>query len=453
VSKRAVLLAATLASFLTPFMGSAVNVALPSIGREFEMDAVLLGWVAASYILAAAAFLVPFGRLADIHGRRRVFVLGILLYTVSSALAGLATSGQWLIAARVAQGIGGAMIFGTSVAILTSVFPAGERGHALGINAAAVYLGISLGPFLGGFLTESFGWRGVFIANAGLGLLTAAVVIFWLRGEWAGAKGERFDLWGSILYGATVTTMMLGLTRIPAASGGWLVLAGAAGLAALLWWERRVEYAVLNTSLFRKSRVFAFSNLAALVNYSATSAVSFLMSLHLQYVKGFTPATAGIVLVAQPIVMCALSPFAGRLSDRVESRTVASIGMAITVVGLLLFTTISAATSVTFIVVGLAVLGLGFALFSSPNMNAIMCSVETRFSGVASATLGTARLVGQMLSMGIAMLVFSVVVGKVQIEPSRYPQFLSASRTIYAVFAALSFAGIFASLARGRVRS
>lgn len=451
-SRRVVLLAATLASFLTPFMGSAVNVALPSIGREFAMDAVLLGWVAASYLVAAAASLVPFGRLADIHGRKRVFVLGILVYTVSSALAAFAGSGHALIALRVAQGLGGAMIFGTSVAILTSVFPAGERGRALGITAAAVYLGLSLGPFLGGFLTDGFGWRSVFVVNAGLGLVTALLVVFWLRGEWAGAKGERFDLAGSVLYGATVTAMMLGLTRIPSPSGAWLVLAGAAGLAALLWWEKRADHAVLNTSLFRRSRTYAFSNLAALVSYSATSAVAFLMSLYLQYVKGFTPAAAGAVLVAQPAVMCLLSPFAGRLSDRVESRTVASVGMAVTAVALVIFATVDAASGVPRVVIGLATLGLGLGLFSSPNMNAIMCSVETRFSGVASATLATARLVGQMLSMGVVMLVFSVVVGKAQIEPSRYPQFLSASRTIFWIFAALSFAGIFASLARGKVR-
>lgn len=199
--------------------------------------------------------------------------------------------------------------------------------------------------------------------------------------------------------------------------------------------------------------MFAFSNLAALVNYSATSAVGFLMSLYLQYVKGFTPVTAGLVLVAQPAVMCLLSPFAGRLSDRVESRTVASVGMAITVVALVLFATADAASGPPRVVIGLATLGFGLALFSSPNTNAIMCSVERRFYGVSSATLGTARLVGQMLSMGIAMLVFSVVVGKVQIKPSCYPQFLAASRTVFGIFAALSFAGIFASPARGRVRN
>jgi MFS family permease len=344
------------------------------------------------------------------------------------------------------------MIFGTGVAILTSVFPPGRRGQVLGINVAAVYLGLSLGPFAGGYLTNELGWRSVFVVNAAVGLVVTLVVLLKLRGEWAGARGERFDLGGSVLYGATVTTMMLGLTRIPSASGGWLVLAGVAGLAALLWWERRVDYAVLNTSLFRGNRVFAFSNLAALVNYSSTSAVGFLMSLYLQYVKGLSSVQAGLVLIAQPAVMCLLSPFAGRLSDRIESRTVASIGMGVTVVALVAFATLDAASGVPRVVAALAVLGFGLGLFSSPNTNAIMGSVERRSYGVASATLGTARLVGQMLSMGVAMLVLSVVVGRVQIEPSCYPQFIAASRSIFGIFAALSFAGIFASLARGKVR-
>jgi len=451
-TRRAVLLAATLGSFLTPFMGSAVNIALPVIGREFEADAVLVSWVSASYLVAAAMSLVPLGRLADIRGRKRVFLLGVIVYTASSGLLAAVPSIGPLIALRVLQGVGGAMVFGTAVAIVTSVYPVGDRGRVLGVNVAAVYLGLSLGPFLGGLLTEHLGWRSIFAVNALLGLATTVVVIAWLRGEWAEARGERFDVWGALFYGATVLAVMLGLTRIPSPSGGWLLFAGVAGLGALLWWERRVDYAVLDTSLFRTSRVYLFSNLAALASYSATAAVAFLLSFYLQCVHGLTPQTAGLVLVAQPVVMCALSPFAGRLSDVLESRTVASAGMAVTVVSLLLFASLDEGTGIPFVVLGLAILGLGLALFSSPNMNAVMSSVGKRHYGVASATLGTMRLVGQMLSMGVAMLVISSIVGRVQITPERIPEFLRASRVVFSVSAGVCFAGVFASLARGRVR-
>jgi len=451
-SKGYVLVAATLAAFLTPFMGSAINVALPTIGDEFEMDAVLLGWVATSYLIAAAMFLVPFGRIADIHGRKKVFTFGIVLYTIASLLCALATSGIMLIAFRVLQGFGGAMIFGTGAAIITSVFPVGERGRALGINVAAVYLGLSVGPFVGGILTQHFGWRSVFIANVPLGLLVLAFVLWKLKGEWATARGEKFDLPGSIIYSAMLVAVMYGFSLLPELTGVWLILVGILALAAFIWWELRVPSPVLNMGLIRHNMVFAFSNLAALINYSATFAVSFLLSLYLQYIKGFSPQTAGAVLVAAPVMQAIFSPLAGRLSDRVEPRIIASAGMSLTVVGLSLFVFLNNETPLAYIVGGLVLLGFGFALFSSPNTNAVMSSVENRFYGVAAAMLATMRQVGMTLSMGIAVLLFAVYIGREQITPEYYDLFLKSARAAFIVFACFCFGGIFASLARGRVR-
>ncbi|GAH52610.1 unnamed protein product, partial [marine sediment metagenome] len=193
-NKKTVLLIATTASFLTPFMGSSINIALPSIGREFAMDAILLSWVATSYLLAAAVALVPSGRIADIHGRKRIFTYGIWIYTIAAALSAISNSAVMLISFRILQGIGGAMIGVTAIAMLTSVFPVGERGKVLGINVAAVYLGLSLGPVLGGLLTQHFGWRSIFWASVPLGLIVIASIFWKLRGEWADAKGEKFDL-------------------------------------------------------------------------------------------------------------------------------------------------------------------------------------------------------------------------------------------------------------------
>ncbi len=452
-NKRVALVIAAMSSFLTPFMSSSVNIALPSIGKALSIDAVLLSWVATAYLLAAAMFLVPFGRIADIYGRKRVFTCGMLLDGFSSLLAATSTSASFLIVCRVLQGIGGAMIFGTGVAILTSIFPPGERGRALGINVAAVYSGLSLGPFLGGLLTQHLGWRSVFLVNTPLGLGIVAVVAWKLKGEWAGAKGERFDLIGSAIYSLALVAVMYGLSRLPATVGVGLILAGAVGIVAFVRREIRTQNPVLDVNLFGHNTVFAFSNLAALINYSATSAVGFLLSLYLQYIKGFSPQNAGLVLVAQPVMQAIFSPFAGRLSDQVEPRVVASSGMGCTVVGLFLFTFLDEGTPLPFIVASLILLGFGFALFSSPNTNAIMGAVEKRFYGVASATLGTMRLTGQMLSMGIAMLIFALHIGRVQITPEYYSLFLKSAQVAFTVFVVLCFGGIFASLARGRVRA
>jgi EmrB/QacA subfamily drug resistance transporter len=444
----------TLTSFLTPFDGSAVNIALPSIGKEFSMDAVSLGWVATAYLLASAMFLVPFGRIADIYGRKKVFTIGILIFTAASFSMVLCESGAMLIWLRIAQGFGSAMIFGTGVALLTSVFPAQERGKALGINAAAVYLGLSIGPFLGGLLTSHFGWRSIFLVNVPLGLTAVVLVSLKLREEWAEAKGEKFDLSGSIIYCLGLTAIVYGFSsfsRWGTTLSAGLILIGVLGIFAFIAWEMKVKNPVLNIDLFRGNRAFALSNLAALINYSATFAVGFFLSLYLQYIKKLDPESAGTTLVFQPVVMALCSPFAGRLSDRIEPRIVASMGMALTAIGLFLFAFLQGNTTLQFIIADLVLLGLGFALFSSPNTNAVMSSVEKRFYGVASGTLGTMRLTGQMLSMGMAMLIFAVHIGHAQITPEYYPLLLKSTRSGFILFGILCSGGVLASLARGKV--
>ena len=452
VTKRSALFISALASFLFPLVGSSVNIALPVIGKNLSMDAVLLSWVASSFLLSAAIFLVPFGRLADIYGRKKIFAYGITIYTIASFLSAIAATPTQLIAFRILHGFGSAMIFGTGVAILTSVFPPQERGRALGINVAAVYLGLSCGPFLGGFLVQQLGWRSIFFANVPPGLIIIILVFWKLKGEWAEAKGESFDYIGSIIYSLALIAVMYGFTLLPDMNGIYLVVIGILGIMAFILCETKVKHPVLNINLFRKNRVFAFSNLAALINYSATFAVMFLLSLYLQYIKELTPQGAGIVLVAQPIMMTIFSPFAGRLSDKIEPRIVATIGMTFTVFGLFLLIFLGENTPLLFIIVSLMILGIGFGLFSSPNTNAVMGSVERKFYGVSSGTIGTMRLIGQMLSMGIATLIFAIYIGRVQITPEYYVSFIKSVKTAFVIFSTLCFGGIFASLARGKVR-
>jgi len=451
--KRIALLVTTLGSFLTPFMGSSINVALPSMAKEFAMDVILMNWVAMSFLLMAAAFLVPFGRVADLYGRKRVFLYGLIVYTVFSFLSATSTSPILIIFYRAFQGVGGAMIFATATAILTSVFPLGERGKALGINAASIYLGLSLGPFLGGLMTQSLGWRSLFIFNAVIGLIAITIVFWKLDGEWAEAKGEKFDLIGSTTYGLALIVMMYGMSLLPYGLGLLLVSLGVLGLMIFIVWESRMRNPVLNISLFRNNVTFAFSNLAALINYSATFAVGYLLSLYLQNVKGLSPQDAGMILLVQPAVMAISSPVAGRLSDKIEPRILASIGMALTAISLFLFTFLNKQTTISFITANLFLIGLGFGLFSSPNTNAVMSSVEKKFYGVASATLATMRSVGQMLSMGIVTTIFAIYMGKVQITLEIHPIFLKSVNLIFTVFSTLCFIGIFASLARGKLRS
>ena len=452
IGEKTVLLVTTLPAFLIPFMGSSINIALPTIAKQFGMNAASLSWVATSYLLTMGMFLVPFGRLADILGRKKVFLSGISLYTFSCILTALSNSATSLIAFRAIQGIGASMVFGTSVAILTSVFPAEERGKALGINVAATYTGLSMGPFWGGLLTQYLGWRSIFWVNIPLGLVVIGFTFWKLKGEWAEARGERFDVAGTILYCISLVTMIYGVSLLPEKSGVLLAGAGLGGIFGFIRYEMKVRYPIFNLNLFRKNRVFALSNLAALISYSATFAVSFLLSLYLQYTKGFSPQKAGMVLISQPLIQAIFSPFAGRLSDRIEPRIVASMGMALTSIALFLLTSLKEDTTVAFIMTTLVLLGFGFALFSSPNVNAVMSSIENRFYGVASGTLGTMRVVGMMLSMGLVMVIFALFIGRTQIRPEHYPLFLKSTKVAFVICAFLCVGGVFASIVRGKIR-
>ena len=452
VIKRFALLVTTLAAFLSPFGVSSVNIALPSIGQEFKMDAILLGWVTTAYLLASAMFLVPFGKVADIYGRKRIFTYGIVTFTLASAALAISNSALMLICFRILQGIGASGIYCIGAAILTSVFPLREIGKVLGINVAAVYLGHSFGPFLGGFLTQHLGWRSIFLVNVLLGLVVIFLIFWKLKGEWHEAKEEKFDLTGSIIFSLTLLLIMYGFSQLSTMLDAWLILLGALGVLTFIKWEEKVKSPVLDINLFRNNRVFAFSNLAALVNYSATFAVTFLLSLYLQYIKKLTPENAGLVLVSQPIVQAFFSPFSGKLSDTIEPGVVASIGMALTALGLFLLTFLDEGTTLGFVVASLILLGFGFALFSSPNTNAVMRSVESKFYGMASGTLGTMRWTGMIFSMGITILIFSVYIGKVQITAEYYPVFLRCTKLTFILFAILCVGGTLASLARGKVQ-
>jgi EmrB/QacA subfamily drug resistance transporter len=426
-------------------------VALPSIGEELSMGAVSLAWINTAFLLAAATFLIPFGRLGDIHGRKQIFMWGILGFAVSSGLLAMAGSGHSVILGRAVQGLGASMVFATGLPILMSVYPAGKRGAVLGLNVAAVYLGLSMGPYVGGLITGHLGWRYVFWMNVPVGLFILAISFFMLEGDWADAKGARFDLAGSVLLGLALLTTMLGLTRLPSISAVALLVVGLVSLILFVRYELRIDYPVLEIDLFRHNTVFALSNLAALINYAATFAVGFLLSLYLQKVRGLAPQDAGLVLIAQPVVQALVSPLAGKLSDRSEPRTVASLGMAITFLGLVLLVFLDETTPMRVVIGCLAVLGLGFGIFSSPNTNAIMGAVERRFFGVAGAMVGTMRHVGMMVSMGLVMTVLAVLMGSAEIGSQNQALFLESMRISFGLFAVLCFGGIFASLARGRV--
>ncbi|MBN2062944.1 MAG: MFS transporter [Deltaproteobacteria bacterium] len=447
VSNRKVILIITcIAGFLGSITNSSVTVALPTIGREFAMEAVLLGWVITISTLAMAVASLPAGRLADIYGMKKAFLLGMCLFTVSSFFCNVTSSSAMLISARFFQGIGISMSASCSVAILTAVFPAEERGKSFGIFLASVYGGGILGPFLGGLLTQHFGWRSIFSVTSIFGAAEVILTLCKIKGEWAGSRGEKFDAIGSAVMALAMVVLMYGFTVVTTVTGISFLITGILGMIGFVLWESRVDSPLINMNLMRRNRVFMFSNLATLIQYSSVYAVIFLMSLYLQYAKGFSPQKAGSILIIQSGVMTVFALFSGRLSDRVQPQKIAASGLALNCLMFFLLSFLNEETSVLYVIAGLGFFGAGIGLFSSPNTNAIMGSVEKRFHGIASASVATMRSTGQMLSMGIVMILFSVFIGERQITPDYYPQFMICMKTGYLIFSVLCFLGVLAQL-------
>lgn len=441
-----ILATTSLGAFIPPFMVSSVNIAMPAIANEFALNSTMLNWIPLSFTLLMAMFVLPYGRFADIVGRKKVLLFGLALFVLSSLLCAASINPTMLIIARILQGIGAAGISVTVVSILTSVFPAGSRGKALGLNVAMTYIGLSSGPFLGGLMVKYFGWRSIFLFVSAVGMIVI-IALFRIKQDWAESKGERLDLVGSIIFGLALLGVIAGFSAIMEPYGLWLTLAGVVLIVVFVYYESKISQPILNISLLKNNRVIVFSSLAALLNYSATFALSYLMSLYLQYVKGFEPSKAGLILVAQPAVMAALSPLAGLLSDRIEVQKVASIGMGITTLGLSFFIFLTEDTSISYIIFALIVLGFGFALFSSPNTNAVMGSVDKRYYGITSGVLSVSRTIGQTFSMGLASMIIAVYMGNEPITQN-IPQLLLSMKTVFVIMTILCFVGIFASLAR-----
>lgn len=446
-----ILLVTTVTAFMTAFMGSSLNIALPIIGKEFNASAIMLSWLSTIYLLTTAAILIPVGKLSDIYGRVKFFKSGVALFSVGSFLCGIAPNAVSLLLLRIVQGVGSSLIFSCSTAMLVSSFPSSQKGRALGINTAAVYSGLSLGPFLGGMITHHWNWRAIFILNSAIGLIIIGITLIYLKNEWEELLKQSFDRLGSAIYVLSIVSVMIGISLFPDVKGFAVLGFGIFLIISFYFFEVKKINPVFDVRVFRQNKTFTLSNLAALINYSATFAIGFLMSFYLQNIKGINPQNAGMILITQPVVQALFSPLAGKLSDKYEPQLVASLGMGLLSIGLIIFCFLSLGTNLIIIIVNLVFLGFGFALFSSPNVNAVMSSVKRTQYGVASSTLASMRLIGQMFSMGIVIVIFTLFIGSAKISPENQAAFLLSLRTAFILFSILSVIGIFASLSRGKI--
>ena len=441
-------IAISISVFLVPFMGSSLNLALPRVADSFSMSAFSLTFLVSMYLIGATMFQMPAARLADLVGKRKLFLVGLASFGLFTLLGGLAWSGASLIAFRFLSGVGSSMVFATNIAILTSVFPPERRGRALGVNSAVVYFAVAIGPFLGGLLAHHFGWRSIMYVSAALTVVTIIISAASIKDEWMESRGEPYDIQGCGAFIVGVGTLITGFSFLPQGLG-WAMLAVAAVCIPLfIHIENRSHYPMIKLDIFRENRHFRLSSLSAMINYSASFAIGFILSLYLQYVLGLPPDRAGLVLIAQPVVQSILSPVGGWLSDRVNPSILTTSGMGLITVGLFLLSRLSPETPITAIVLILVLVGVGFAMFSSPNVNIIMGSVSRKHSGLASATTGTARQLGQSLSIATTSLIIHHYMGDHPPGAETAELFLPAMRTCFLLFAVVCIVGMYTSASK-----
>ena len=426
--QRTVLLTVIATNLATSFLGSSMNLSTPAIGDEFGVGATTLTWVVSAFTLTIAMLTLPAGSFADAIGRRRVFLAGLSVFVATTLLGGIAPTFAILLAARVGQACGGAMIQAANVPIAISAFPPQRRGWVLGWTVSAVYVGLGMGPVLGGAINQFLGWRFIFLIAM---IASGAVLLLASRRipDDALGKFRITDPLGVVLFMSGVFCLVFGLSNTADYTWSWAVAAGGLALLAVFCiHETRTGAPLLDMGLFKHNRVFVFSNLAALMNYSATFAISYTMSLYLQSVQGLPSAAAGLVLVCQPVVQALVSPVCGRLSDRVPPTWLASAGMALSALGLFLLSCLGTSSPLSAVMGPLVLVGLGFGLFSSPNNNAALSRVEPAQFGRANAIIGTMRSLGMSLSLAVLTVIFAAHLGDTlvtQADPQALTQTIS----------------------------
>ncbi|MDR3203149.1 MAG: MFS transporter [Deltaproteobacteria bacterium] len=431
-----------------------INVAIPSIQKEMGLSAFEVGWLSLSTMLVMAMFSAPVARAADLYGRKRFTIVGLLITMLCSVAAALSNSFQTLFISRAFSGLGLVTFFTTITTMITAAYPAKERGRVLGLTISSVYVGLSMGPILTGFLVELFGWRSLFWFTV-LGMLPPLVLINLVsRADELDIAEEKFDAGGVVVW---ICAVGLGFTGLASLRQNYAIGILAIGLIfGVFFFFKAVgnKNPIIDTKLFLNSRRFTFSSLAAYISYLSSTSVIFLLSLYFQYAKGLSPSKAGMFLISQPVIQALLTPLSGRLSDRYDAGKLASAGMGIILLAIVIFAfTLSINTSNVLLVLTMGLTGAGFAFFSAPNTNAILSAAPQNRLGQASGVITVTRLCGQISSIALTTLIFDLVIGPGAITEEKYPAFIRAAKICFVIFAPLCLTGIAASLARGKQKT
>lgn len=440
-TKKYVLLVSIIASFLVPYISSSINIALPQIGNTFNLDSIFLGWITTSYLLITGIFLIPLGKIADIYGKKKIITVGIIIFTIGSFASALSPSGNVLLLSRVIQGVGGAMIFGNVYSLIASVFPGRDQGRALSLSVGTAYIGLAIGPVLGGILTEFFGWRSIFLFSIPFGI-AGIFAILKLKGEWIEAADDKFSLSSSAVLGLSLTGIIYGFSEITTIIGIIALIIGTSAVIIFLWLQTKVKNPLINPELLF-NRAYVINNVTSIVNYGPGILTTFLLTLYLQNIRNLSPNQTGLLLCVQSVFIAIFSISTGKLLDSMKSRHIAAIGMALTAISLTILVFLGEKTSFRVIIVALAILGSGYGLSAASSTKIAVEYVEKRFYGLSSASLNTMRVVGQLMGMGVTLAVLDIFIGNAVLNPDNYAQFIDGAKIPFLIFAILCYVSIY----------
>jgi len=448
-----VLIATSIGSIMNPFFASMIVLAMPVIGTDFSVSAHDLGWLSTAYVLTNAICLVPASWFVDRFGYKKCYLIGTLIVILSCLFSISAPNYPILLTLRVLTGVGISLIMVTGLAILTRIFPKEKRGFIIGINTMMVYVGLTLGPFLGGIITDCLGWQSIFSIMIPF-LLISAVMVFVFQEKEFTESTAKFDFLGVLIYAVATFLLMYGLTTITNFVSIIMAVIGLVLLILFILYERKKENPVLHIGLFLKNKRFARSSFAALLNYAAAFGVVYMVSLYLQSVGEMTASEAGMVLLFQPLVQVVLTPICGKLADHIDPKILSTLGMILTVIGLITLSCVGLSSSAIMwlIFVSQLIIGAGAALFAAPNVSSIMSSVSKKEYSMASSIVAIMRQYGMLISTAICMTSIAVFIGGTTfLEPSVYGEFTHAFQVAMLICAGLGIIGAIFSWFRGPI--
>ncbi|WP_405294217.1 MFS transporter [Methanobrevibacter sp.] len=432
-------------SFFAVFLSNGIIIGVPAIAQEFVMNNVIQNWIPTIFFLVVAVFTVPAGQISGKFGVKKSLLAGIVIFLIGSIGAVLSISTELFLVFRIVQGAGVAFLNVSAMAMVVQAVKPQNRGKALGFTVTGVYLATSLSPVICGFLVHNLGWRSMFYFVIPFLVLCIILMMVKIPQEWKTYEGQPIDKLGSVLWGIGILTFIYGFTSLINTQGVILTIIGIVILCIFGYYELKQDAPVFNMNLFKNGK-FTSSNIAALCSYLAIMVVTTILNYHFQYVRGWNPQMAGLILIITPIIMAIMAPNAGKLSDRIHPQKLAAVGIGIAAVALGILVFLNAETPLYVVVLAMILQGIGMGLFSSPNMNAIMSSVPPKYAPTASASQATMRTIGQTMSLGLLTLVFAWVMGNLQLAPEYAGMIVQASNTICLICTVACILAVFASL-------